>query len=91
MTRPVSDLRDDLPGVSKAVHETAGPLFLTKDGRDDMVLLSAAAFEDLRFEYEVWLKLREAELKEKQTDVRYSLEEVREAVQRIIHGKASVV
>ena len=84
MTRPVSDLRDDLPGVSKAVHETAAPLFLTKDGRDNMVLLSASAFEDLRFEYEVYLKLREAELEEKQTDVRYSLEEVREAVQRVI-------
>ena len=42
MTRPVSDLRDDLPGVTRTVHETAAPLFLTKDGQDDMVLLSAA-------------------------------------------------
>ena len=87
MTRPVSDLLDDLPGVSKAVHETAAPLFLTKDGRDDMVLLSASAFEDLRFEYEVYLKLREAKLEEKQTDEGYSPEEIREAMQRIINRR----
>ena len=55
-----------------------------------MVLLSAAAFEDLRFEYEVWLKLREAELEEEQGDEGYSSEEIREAMQRIINGEESV-
>ena len=32
MIRPVSDLRNNFADISKTVHETAQPVFLTKNG-----------------------------------------------------------
>ena len=32
MIRPVSDLRNNFADISKTVHETAKPVFLTKNG-----------------------------------------------------------
>ena len=40
MIRPVSDLRNNFAEISKTVHETAQPVFLTKNGYGDMVVLS---------------------------------------------------
>ena len=37
MIRPVSDLWNHFADISKAVHETGEPLFLTKNGYGDMV------------------------------------------------------
>ena len=39
MIRPVSDLRNNFADISKTVHETAQPVFLTKNGYGDMVVL----------------------------------------------------
>ena len=47
MIRPVSDLRNNFADISKTVHETAQPVFLTKNGYGDMVVLSMEAFENL--------------------------------------------
>ncbi|MFR5070411.1 MAG: type II toxin-antitoxin system Phd/YefM family antitoxin [Eubacteriales bacterium] len=41
--RPVSDLRNNFSEISKMVHETAEPVFLTKNGFGDMVVLSIEA------------------------------------------------
>ena len=49
MIRPVSDLRNNFADISKTVHETAQPVFLTKNGYGDMVVLSMEAFENLQF------------------------------------------
>ena len=38
--RPVSDLRNNFADISKTVHETGKPVFLTKNGFGDMVVLS---------------------------------------------------
>lgn len=40
MIRPVSDLRNNFADISKTVHETKKPVFLTKNGFGDMVVLS---------------------------------------------------
>ena len=37
MIRPAPDLRNHFADISKAVHETGEPLFLTKNGYGDMV------------------------------------------------------
>jgi prevent-host-death family protein len=74
--RPVSDLRNNFAEISKIVHEPAEPVFLTKNGYGDMVVMSIEAYERKLFESEIYLKLREAELEAKTTGVRYSHEEV---------------
>ena len=85
LIRPVSDLRNNFADISKTVHETAQPVFLTKNGYGDMVVLSMEAFENLQFESEVYFKLQEAEKEAELTDKRYSSKEVIKAMKDIIN------
>lgn len=74
--RPVSDLRNNFADISKTVHETQQPVFLTKNGFGDMVVLSMEAYENLQFESEIYFKLQAAEKEAKLTDKRFSSKEV---------------
>ncbi|NLZ51554.1 MAG: type II toxin-antitoxin system Phd/YefM family antitoxin [Thermoanaerobacteraceae bacterium] len=74
--RPVSDLRNNFADISRIVHETQEPVFLTKNGYGDMVVLSMEAYERKLFESEIYFKLKEAELEAKTTEKRLSHEEV---------------
>ena len=90
MIRPVSDLRNNFADISKTVHETAQPVFLTKNGYGDMVVLSMEAFENLQFESEVYFKLQEAEKEAELTDQRYSAIDVLKAMKDAIGGERVV-
>ena len=90
MIRPVSDLRNNFAEISKTVHETAKPVFLTKNGYGDMVVLSMEAYENLQFESEIYFKLKEAEREAKLTDNRYSSKAVLKAMREAIGGSDSV-
>ncbi len=74
--RPVSDLRNNFASISQDVHETGRPVFLTKNGSGDMVVMSMDAYEALAFESEVYTALREAEVEATLTEERYSPDEV---------------
>ena len=74
--RPVSDLRNNFADISKVVHETGKPVFLTKNGFGDMVVLSMDAYENLQFESEIYVKLKEAEKEAKLSGKRFSAKEV---------------
>lgn len=87
MIRPVSDLRNNFADISKTVHETAQPVFLTKNGYGDMVVLSIEAFEKLQFESEVYFKLQEAEREAALTDERYSPKDVLKAMRDAVGGE----
>ncbi len=90
MIRPVSDLRNNFADISKTVHETAQPVFLTKNGYGDMVVLSMEAFENLQFDSEVYFKLQKAERDAELTDQRYSSKEVLKAMKAAIGGEQIV-
>ena len=80
MIRPVSDLRNNFAEISKLVHETEQPLFLTKNGYGDMVVMSMEAFEKLNFESEIYYKLEEAEKEAELKELRYSSKDVLKAL-----------
>ena len=83
--RPISDLRNNFAEISKLAHETAQPIFLTKNGYGDIVVLSMEAYENLQFESEVYFKLKAAE--EEPTGKRYSAKDVMNAVKEAIFNK----
>ena len=85
--RPVSDLRNHFADISRTVHETAQPVFLTKNGYGDMVVLSMEAFESMQFDSEVFCQLREAEIEARLTQTRYSSKEVLQAMKEAIQGR----
>ena len=47
LIRPISDLRNNFAEISRIVHETSEPIFLTKNGYGDMVVMSVDLFERL--------------------------------------------
>ena len=59
--RPISDLRNHFTEISKLVHETGLPVFLTKNGYGDMVVMSMEAYEKIQFHSEDHDKLKEEE------------------------------
>ncbi|MDR1322580.1 MAG: type II toxin-antitoxin system Phd/YefM family antitoxin [Gracilibacteraceae bacterium] len=84
MIRPVSDLRQNFAEISKTVHETVQPVFLTKNGFGGMVVLSMEAYENLQFESKIYFKLQEAEREARATKQRYSSKDVLKAMQKAI-------
>ena len=78
--RPVSDLRNHFADISKTVHESGEPVFLTKNGYGDMVVMSMETYESHQFESEVYFKLQAAERESAATKTRYSSKEVLEAI-----------
>ena len=84
MIRPVSELRNNFADISKTVHETSQPVFLTKNGYGDMVVLSMEAYENLQFDSEVYFRLKEAEREAELTDVRFSSKDVLKAMREAI-------
>ena len=82
--RPVSDLRNNFADISKTVHDTQQPVFLTKNGYGDMVVMSMEAYENLQFESEVYFKLLDAEKEAESNSKRYSSKEVLKALRKEI-------
>ena len=56
--RPISDLRNKFAEISRDVHESGEPVFLTKNGVGDMVVMSMETYEALEFDSRVYAKLQ---------------------------------
>ncbi len=65
MIRPVSDLRNNFADISKTVHETAQPVFLTKNGYGDMVIMSMEIYESAMRRFSVY---KDVEVSERQLE-----------------------
>lgn len=74
--RPVSDLRNKFSEISSTVHETGEPIYLTKNGYGDMIVMSIEAYEKEQYDQEVYLKLKEAEIEATVTETRYAHNDV---------------
>jgi prevent-host-death family protein len=59
--RPVSDLRNNFNDISEMCHSGNEPVFITKQGKEDMVVMSHAHYEMLINKFELYRKLDEAE------------------------------
>ena len=59
--KPISDLRNKSYEISKLVHESHEPVFITRNGEGDMVLLSIAEYRKIMLEKEMMRKLAVAE------------------------------
>lgn len=59
--RPISELRNNFVEISKLVHEQSEPVFITKNGYGDMVVMSIEEYEKQQARLELYQKLAEAE------------------------------
>lgn len=47
LIRPCADLRNNYNEISRICHETKEPMYITKNGTNDLVVLSDEAYEDI--------------------------------------------
>lgn len=60
--RPISDLRNRFTAVSDECHRSGEPVFVTRKGKGDLVVMSQAAYDALSARLELYAKLGEAEV-----------------------------
>jgi prevent-host-death family protein len=59
--RPISDLRNNANEISEFCHRERKPVFITKNGTGDMVVMSIEEYERQQALIELYSKLSEAE------------------------------
>ena len=71
-------LRNDYSSISNLANESSEPIYITKNGDGDIVVMGIDAFERREQVYKLKLKLAEAELSRLRGEPTISLEEARE-------------
>lgn len=91
--RPCADLRNKYNEISKICHETCEPIYITKNGSNDLVVLSNEAYEQMSCELN---EQKIEELVTKQFEKKFAnieefkkdiLEHLKRAEQEIAEGK----
>ncbi|MCD7854870.1 MAG: type II toxin-antitoxin system prevent-host-death family antitoxin [Clostridiales bacterium] len=57
--RPSADLRNNYNEISKICHKHNEPVFITKNGKGDLAVMSVEAYEMLSGRFELYSLLRE--------------------------------
>ena len=57
--RSSADLRNGYNEISTLCHEYSEPVFITKNGKGDLAIMSIEAYEQLAGRVELYMKLRE--------------------------------
>ena len=83
---PISDLGTRLAEITKAVHETGEPVFLTNNGYGDMVVMSMDNWEEMNFENDIYQKLIEAQAEALSNPLRLSHNEVFDPLRKKINN-----
>lgn len=76
---PIRDLKDT-SAISQMCSESQEPIYITKNGYGDMVIMSMKAYEEKMYLLDVYTKLAEAEneiREDKTVDARTALKELR--------------
>lgn len=61
LIKPISDLRNKANKISKLAHERDEPIFITKNGEGDMVVMSISHYRKLQLKAELFKKLSAAQ------------------------------
>ncbi len=84
--RPISDLRNNFTHISQIVHQEQEPIFLTKNGIGDMVVMSIDYYEKQFSKLELYQKLDDAEKQIKEGAQGKDYKSVLEALRNKIHA-----
>ena len=59
--KPISDLRNKTNEISELVHQSNEPVFITKNGEGDMVVMSLAQYGEIQMKLDLYGKLAAAQ------------------------------
>jgi len=74
--KPISDLRNKSNEISDLVHDSNEPVFITRNGEGDMVVMSMAKYSQLQLQIDLISKLAEAQASRSSGDHGRSLNDV---------------
>lgn len=82
-----TSLRNDYNSISKLAHESHEPIYITKNGEGDLVVMSIDAFEKREEIYRLRAQLELAEASRVAGDPAYNLEQSRQRLEKIYEQK----
>ncbi len=85
--RPISDLRNNFNLISEIAHHEGEPVFITKNGQSDLVVMSHATYERQQALIELYQKLAIAEKQSSEGLPRKSHTEVLKNIRGKIRGQ----
>jgi prevent-host-death family protein len=86
--KPISDLRNKSKRISQLAHESKEPIFITKNGEGDMVVMSMAQYADMQRKVELYRKLAVAQAQKAAGDRGRPLSDVLTDLRKRIREKA---
>lgn len=84
--RPISDLRNNANDISEFCHKAREPVFITKNGVGDMVVMSLETYERQQSLLTLYAKLSEAEAEIVNGDAGEDFFEVARKLRNNVHG-----
>lgn len=81
-----TDLRNNYKAISNFCNETNDPVFITKNGRGDLAVMSIASYEQLVGKQELYSLLKESEDDLKENRTKPLQDVIKELKQALRHG-----
>jgi len=88
LIKPISDLRNKANEISDLAHKSDEPIFITRNGLGDMVVMSMAQYSKLQLKIDLFGKLAIAQAQRTAGDKGRSLSQVMKELRKRIRDKA---
>ena len=83
--KPISDLRNKSNEISKLAHNSNEPIFITKNGEGDLVVMSMAHYSNLQLKLDLLSKLSVAQNQKAEGDTGSTIKQVMANIRKRIN------
>lgn len=87
LIKPISDLRNKSNEISELAHSTNEPIYITKNGEGDLVVMSMAHYSKLQLKLDLLLKLSVAQNQKADGDKGRTLKQVMDNIRNSINAQ----
>lgn len=85
--KPISDLRNKSNEISELAHSTNEPIYITKNGEGDLVVMSMAHYSKLKLKLDLLSKLSVAQNQKADGDKGRTLKQVMDNIRNSINAQ----
>ena len=84
--KPISDLRNKSNEISELAHNADEPIFITKNGEGDLVVMSMSHYSRLQLKLDLLSKLSVAQKQKAEGDKGHTLKQVMDNIRNTINA-----